>query len=144
MPKRQFAKLYPHDHVMKLLVLPFVPEFMSPNHFTIIRMLMTPFVLWILYSGNYMIGVPMFIIAAFTDLVDGSLARVRNQVTPWGIFFDPVADKLLIGSAALLIALQYFHPIIVFMAIALDLLPAVLFLARSNGRMMMANVWGKA
>ena len=84
-------------------------------------------------------------LAAFTDLVDGSLARVRGKVTPWGIFFDPVADKLLIGSVALVIALQYFHPVVVFVAIALDLLPAVVFLSRgANGHMMSANVWGKA
>lgn len=128
---------------MKVLVLPFIPSFMRPNHFTIVRMLMTPFVLWILYEGSYIIGVPLFVFVAFTDLIDGSLARVRNQITPWGIFFDPVADKLLIGSVALLIALKYFHPIVIFVAIALDLLPSVLFLSRTNGRMMMANIWGK-
>lgn len=144
--KRTFAKLYPHDHVMRYLVLPFVPEFVQPNHVTILRMILTPFVLWLLFLQEYVIGVPLFVLAAFTDLVDGSLARVRNQITPWGIFFDPVADKFLIGSVALVIALQYFHPIVVFTAIALDLLPAVVFLSRpkGQGQVMMANTWGKA
>lgn len=131
---------------MRYLVLPLVPDFVQPNHLTIMRMIMTPFVIWLLYLGDYMLGVPMFVLAAFTDLVDGSLARVRNRITPWGIFFDPIADKLLIGSVALVVALQYFHPVVVFMAIALDLLPAVVFLSRAKqqGQVMMANVWGKA
>ncbi|MCR4311737.1 MAG: CDP-alcohol phosphatidyltransferase family protein, partial [Candidatus Uhrbacteria bacterium] len=96
--------------------------------------------------ADYLFGVPLFVIAAFTDLVDGSLARVRNRITPWGIFFDPVADKLLIGSVALVVAIRYFHPAIVFTAIGLDLLPAVMFLGRvkPDGQIMMANVWGKS
>lgn len=145
MAARKFTKLYPHDHIMKAVVLPFVPEVMRPNHFTIARMMLTPFVLWLLFVEEYMLGVPLFVLTAFTDVIDGSLARVRKQITPWGIFFDPIADKLLIGSVALLIALQYFHPIIVFVAIALDLLPAIVFLSRlhPDGSIMMANVWGK-
>lgn len=145
MPRRTFAKLYPHDHVMRYLVLPLVPEFVQPNHITTLRMVLTPFVVWLLYLGNFTVGLPLFVLAAFTDLVDGSLARVRKQITPWGIFFDPIADKMLIGSVALVIALRYFHPAVVFVAIALDLLPAVVFLSRAKpaGRIMMANVWGK-
>lgn len=145
MAKRTFAKLYPHDYVMRRLVLPFIPDFVEPNHVTIFRMVATPFVLWILFLGNFVIGLPLFVLVAFTDVIDGSLARVRRKITPWGIFFDPIADKFLIGSVTLVIALKYYHPLIVFPAIALDMLPAIVFLARArpNGQIMMANVWGK-
>lgn len=131
---------------MRWLILPFIPDAVAPNHVTILRMIMTPFVLWLLFLGNYVVGVPLFVLVAFTDVVDGSLARVRNKITPWGIFFDPIADKFLIGSVTLVIALKYYHPLIVFPAIALDMLPAIVFLARArpNGQIMMANVWGKA
>ena len=52
---------------------------------------------------------------------------------------------MLVGGVALTVALKYFHPALVFVAIALDLLPALVFLSRKNpGKdMMRANVWGK-
>ncbi len=145
MSHRTFAKLYPHDYVMRATVLRLIPKWIRPNHITILRMLMTPFVVWVLFLGDYRLGIPLFIFAAFTDALDGSLARVRKQITPWGVFFDPVADKLLVGGVALTVALQHFHPILVFVAIALDLLPAMIFTARNNkeSHMMAANIWGK-
>lgn len=145
MEQRPFSKLYPHDYLLKYTVLPLVPSFVLPNHVTMLRMFITPFVVWVLYSGNYTWGIPLFIFAAFTDVLDGSLARVRKQITPWGIFFDPVADKLLVGCVALSITIKYFHPILVFGAIFLDLLPAMIVLAkkRPSDYMMGANIWGK-
>ena len=146
MAQRPFSRLYPHDHLMKYTVIPFIPVWLRPNHFTVFRMFLTPFIVWLLYIGELRVGIPLFVFAAFTDVIDGSLARLRKQITPWGIFFDPVADKLLVGCVALTIALQYFNPALVFVAIALDLLPATLFLARKNPRTEItgANVWGKA
>jgi CDP-diacylglycerol--glycerol-3-phosphate 3-phosphatidyltransferase len=137
-------KLYFHDHIVKFIFLPFIPNFVKPNHLTAVRMLLTPVVLWLFFIENYTFGFPLFIFASLTDLVDGCLARVRNQITPWGIFFDPVADKLLIGSVALLVALKYYHPLLVFSAILLDLMPSVRWaFSRHEGGVMMANWWGK-
>ena len=137
-------KLLPHDRIMRLLVLPFIPEAVQPNHLTALRFLLTPVVIWFLFTQNYTIGVPLFVITAFTDAVDGSLARVRNQITPWGIFFDPVADKLLIGSVALLLGLKYYYPLLILAAIVLDILPSLRWAStRYIGTVMMANVWGK-
>lgn len=145
MSQRGFAKLYPHDHIMRYTFVPLVPKWITPNHITVFRMALTPFVVWILFLGDYRLGIPLFVLAAFTDMLDGSVARIRRQITPWGIFFDPVADKLLVGGVALTVALKYFHPALVFVAIALDLLPAMVFLSRKNpgNNMMRANVWGK-
>ncbi len=137
-------KLYFHDHIVKFIFLPFIPSFVKPNHLTAVRMLLTPVVLWLFFIENYTIGFPLFIIASLTDLVDGCLARVRNQITPWGIVFDPVADKLLIGSVALMVALKYFHPVLVFAAIVLDLMPTIRWaFSKHEGGIMMANWWGK-
>lgn len=145
MAQRAFSKLYPHDHFMKYTFVPLVPSWVQPNHVTVVRMILTPFVVWLLYLGDLSLGIPLFVLAAFTDVLDGSLARIRKQITPWGIFFDPVADKLLVGGVALTIAIRYFHPILVFVAISLDLLPAIVFLSRRNpaGQVMAANTWGK-
>lgn len=138
-------KLYPQDHALRYTILPLIPKWVRPNHLTILRMLMTPFVVWLLYIGDYALGTPLFVFAVFTDLLDGVIARVRNQITPWGIFFDPVADKLLVGCVALTIGLRYFHPVLVFVAIALDLLPAILLLSRKipSTKPVSANIWGK-
>lgn len=137
-------KLYPHDALMAATVLRFVPRFVTPNQITVSRMLLTPFVLALLFAEMYTWAVPLFVLTAFTDAIDGSRARTRTQITPWGIFFDPVADKLLIGSVALLVALKHFHPAIVFAAIFFDTLPAIRWASsRHVGTVMMANIWGK-
>lgn len=142
---RNPSKLYPHDYVLRAVVLPFIPAFVTPNHITALRMALTPVVVYLLASGNLVFGVPLFIFTAFTDALDGSLARVRKQITPWGILFDPIADKLLIGLVVLVFALRYFHPIIVLAAVLFDLLPLTIWLVRARFErgVMMANSWGK-
>lgn len=144
MPEKQAPRLYPQDHVLKVTILPFIPEFVQPNHITIVRMLMTPIILWFLSIESYIWALPLFFIAGMTDMIDGALARTRDKITPWGIFFDPIADKLLVGSVALLVGLQYFHPWLVFFAIFLDILPSIRWASQKmSGGIMAANKWGK-
>jgi len=144
MPEKQAPRLYPQDHVLQVSILPFIPEFVQPNHVTIVRMLMTPIVSWYLFIEAYTWALPLFFIAGMTDMIDGALARTRNRITPWGIFFDPIADKLLVGSVALLVGLQYFHPWLVFFAIFLDILPSIRWAShKTSGGIMAANNWGK-
>lgn len=144
MPRDPY-KLYPHDYVLRAVVLPLVPHFVTPNHITVARMMLTPVVLYLLATSNFVFGVPLFILASFTDMLDGSIARIRRQITPWGILFDPIADKMLIGLVALVFALKYYHPIIVITAVVFDLLPLSIWLLRARGErgIMMANTWGK-
>src|SRR3989339_879810 len=99
---RDPSKLFPHDHIMRYTFVPLVPRFVTPNMITIARMVLIPFILYFLFSNEYGIGVPLFLFAAFTDALDGSVARLRHQVTEWGTFYDPLADKLLIGSVIIL------------------------------------------
>ncbi len=135
---------YWHDYALAYTILPLIPRFVHPNHLTILRFVMVPMVIWLLAVENYAWGVPMFFLAGLTDLLDGSLARTRNQITPWGIFFDPIADKLLIGSVAILVAIRYYHPVIIVTGIFLDSLPAVGWaLGKFSGRKLGANWWGK-
>ncbi|MBF0215469.1 MAG: CDP-diacylglycerol--glycerol-3-phosphate 3-phosphatidyltransferase [Candidatus Omnitrophica bacterium] len=70
-----------------------------PNSITVIRIILVPvFVLFILYH-KLEISFAIFIAAAFTDALDGYLARTLKQKTKLGAFLDPIADKLLVGSA---------------------------------------------
>ncbi len=134
---------YPQDYVLRPF-LRFVPSWITPNRLTATRFAMTPVVLWLLWEESYQAGTWLFFIAAFTDMLDGSLARVKNKITPWGVFFDPIADKLLIGSVLILIASRFLSwwviaPVIIMeAAIALGAL-----YRRGNGKMNHANVWGK-
>jgi len=143
MHKRDPEQLFPHDKLLRpFLVL--IPRYVHPNHVTIARMILTPVVLYCLFLEYYQIGVPLFIITAATDALDGTLARVRKQITKWGTFYDPVADKLLIGSVIILILLQHVNSLIAFGVIAVELLMlAGGWYKRHMGTEVTANIWGK-
>ncbi len=137
-------KLYPHDRFLAATLVPFIPRFVTPNSVTVFRFLTTPLVLFLLATGSYRLGVPAFIFVALTDVLDGTLARLRRQVTPWGTFYDPVADKLLIGFVLLLILTQYVHPLLTGAVIGIEIAIAIIgFARRKRGRVVSANMFGK-
>jgi CDP-diacylglycerol---glycerol-3-phosphate 3-phosphatidyltransferase len=78
-----------------------------PNSITLIRILSIPLLVWILSSSRFssangekeLLASALFIAAAMTDGIDGYLARKRGQITTMGILLDPLADKLLIAAA---------------------------------------------
>src|SRR5262245_4670252 len=73
-----------------------------PNKITLIRIFLVPILLVFLMSpdGWYpIIAASIFVIAAFTDWLDGHLARTTNQITRLGQLLDPIADKLLVTAA---------------------------------------------
>ena len=75
------------------------------NIVTVIRILLVPVFIWLLFLDNHADGIwrwiatALFVLAIATDGVDGHLARGRNLITNVGIILDPIADKLLIGGA---------------------------------------------
>ncbi len=78
-----------------------------PNSITLIRIFSIPLLIWILSSARFssvhgekeLLASALFIAASMTDGIDGYLARKRGQVTTIGILLDPLADKLLIAAA---------------------------------------------
>ena len=77
-----------------------------PNILTLARILLIPiFVLVYIIpdSNTYLIAAVLFGLAAFTDWLDGYLARRLNQTTPFGAFLDPVADKLIVVAALVIL-----------------------------------------
>ena len=84
------------------------------NKITILRILLiAPFVICMLKDEHPTLGVPMryislllFLIMAFSDAYDGYIARKKKQITQLGSFLDPMADKLLMACACVLLSID--------------------------------------
>ncbi|UAA37289.1 CDP-diacylglycerol--glycerol-3-phosphate 3-phosphatidyltransferase [Paraneptunicella aestuarii] len=124
-----------------------------PNMLTIMRVMLIPVfvvVYYIDWKWAHQLAAFIFWFAAVTDWFDGYLARKLGQSTPFGAFLDPVADKLIVAAALLMITHTYATPWIT--------IPAVLLMAReifvsalrewmaTNGQSDTVKVsfWGKA
>jgi len=81
-----------------------------PNLLTVLRVLLIPcFILlfYMPYQWSYLAASTVFAIAAATDWLDGYLARRLEQSTPFGAFLDPVADKLMVAVALVLLVQEH-------------------------------------
>ena len=77
-----------------------------PNKLTIARMVMIPlFILffYLYFPGHYFVALAVFVIASLTDALDGRIARKYALVTNLGKFLDPIADKVLVSSALIVL-----------------------------------------
>lgn len=73
-----------------------------PNKLTLLRIILIPFFMLAFYldfTGHYLVSLGIFAVAAITDFFDGYIARKHNLVTDLGKFLDPIADKVLVLSA---------------------------------------------
>jgi len=138
-------EVHPHDHLMKRVVLKYLPDSVTPNKVTSFRVLATPIVFLLILYGYYGLGAFAFLFVAFTDAVDGSLARTKNQITKFGILFDPLADKLLIGAMVLLLVFRYFDFWlgVAILGIEIIFIVSALFSGYRIKKIRMANGWGK-
>lgn len=137
-------KLHPHDKIMAKFILPFIPEKWAPNYFTIARFILTPFVVLLVFYERFYFGISLFLITAFTDTIDGSLARTRHKITNWGKIYDPLADKLLIGSLVYILVSKYIDLYAALIIIGLELLLIFSGIWRIKNHIeVQANLWGK-
>ena len=74
-----------------------------PNKLTLLRIVMVPVFIVLYMTGHYYIATVVFIVASLTDLLDGKIARARGLVTNFGKIMDPLADKILVYSAFVLL-----------------------------------------
>ena len=127
-------------------LLRFLPSSISPNQLTVLRLILLPVLLYLLALGDFFWAFICFLAIALTDSLDGSLARVRHQVSAWGLILDPLADRLLIMLTS--IFLLYYYPLngLLLAIVIFDLLFLVggmLSLAWSPKYVPTANRWGK-
>ena len=81
-----------------------------PNLLTSLRIFLIPIlviVYFLPWEGRFYASAAIFGIAAITDWLDGFLARALNQSTPFGAFFDPVADKVMVSVALVILVAEY-------------------------------------
>ncbi|MGY8861559.1 MAG: CDP-diacylglycerol--glycerol-3-phosphate 3-phosphatidyltransferase [Pseudomonadales bacterium] len=81
-----------------------------PNLITLFRLVLIPFILVAYYwpsESRYLWASGLFMLAAATDWLDGFLARKLNQTTPFGAFLDPVADKVTVAVALVVLVESY-------------------------------------
>ena len=74
-----------------------------PNKLTVLRVIAVPFFIALYLTGHYYIATVLFIAASFTDMLDGKIARAKGLVTNFGKIMDPLADKILVYSAFVLL-----------------------------------------
>jgi CDP-diacylglycerol--glycerol-3-phosphate 3-phosphatidyltransferase len=138
------TRLYPHDRLLAATVLRLLPSWVTPNMITIARIILVPFVVWMVWNSWYLAGGLAFLFVAATDALDGSLARTRGPITNWGMVWDPVADKLLVGSVGVILVLRNFPEelaVVVFGLEAMFLVGG--YYRKRQGRIVAANIWGK-
>ena len=138
-------EVHPHDQLMARTVLRLFSHKITPNQVTFFRILATPIVFVFVLLDYYLIGTVLFLLVAFTDVIDGSMARTRNQITKFGMLFDPFADKLLICSLVTILVFKYYNfwlgTAILSLEVAFILFALVWKYKFKTVRR--ANIWGK-
>ena len=122
----------------------------TPNMLTILRVILVPvFMLFMLYEFvpySQIIGAVIFVLAFFTDWLDGYLARKNNQVTNFGKIMDPLADKMLVTAA--LVCLNVSGVVSAWVTVIIlsreFIVSGIRISAASEGNVIAASMWGKA
>ena len=119
-----------------------------PNKLTLLRILMIPF--FVVFAkmeslSMQLIAVGIYILACVTDALDGRIARSRNLITNFGKFMDPIADKLLVMSAMIVLTYQHRMPdwVCILMLAREFLVSGFRLVAVENGVVIAAGPLGK-
>ncbi len=121
----------------------------TANKITILRIFIVPFFIFFMLADfikfNSEISVFIFILASLTDKLDGYIARKSGNITDFGKFLDPIADKLLVSSALILLTAKDIIPawitvIIISRELIID---AFRLIASEKGAVIAASKWGK-
>ncbi len=119
-----------------------------PNKLAVLRMILVPFfvlaILWP-FPHHFLVALALFGVASYTDHLDGMLARKNNQITDFGKFMDPLADKILVISALVcFVSLNLCDVWLVLLIIAREfMVTSIRLVAAGKGSVIAANNWGK-
>lgn len=108
--KHRLSMSHPYDTNQDTALKPSNKAINLPNMLTVARILMIPLFVILLLRGSFLHALLVFTIAGISDALDGLLARLFNQRTVLGAYLDPIADKLLLTSAFISLALLHSIP----------------------------------
>ena len=120
---------------------------LTPNLVTIVRLVLTPFIAGCILHGRPLAAFWLAVAAGLTDIVDGALARRLGAASAAGAYLDPIADKVLLSTIYICLAIHATFPwwfvAIVFGRDLLILAGAGIALAFTTVRKFPPSVWGK-
>ncbi len=117
-----------------------------PNILALIRLLLVPVVFILIMKDRYILALVVFLVACFTDLADGYIARHYNLITQLGTFLDPVADKCMAVSVIVAFTIKGVLPLwvtIVLFTKELLMLVGGLLVAKNTRKVQPSNLFGK-
>jgi len=119
-----------------------------PNLLSIFRLFLIPVFILIFFSNihnNLMYSILIFLLAGFTDILDGFIARKFDLITKWGIILDPLADKLMLVTVLTCLVIKSYIPLwilIIMTAKETAMITAGILLYRNN-TVIASNFFGK-
>lgn len=120
----------------------------APNQLTLLRMIFVPFVVIELVDGHYFWALVLFVVAGFSDGLDGLLARRLKQQTLLGQYLDPIADKLLLSTMFLVLSIlrqiPWKYTVVVFSRDVSILAASAVLFAIAGLRDFRPSIFGKA
>lgn len=121
-----------------------------PNKLTVVRICLVPFFVFFMLAEfipyRFLYALVLFSVAAYTDHLDGKIARSRNLVTNFGKLMDPLADKIMVMSALIcLVKLDLVSTVCVLIILFREFaVNSIRMIALEQGQVIPANNWGKA
>ena len=119
-----------------------------PNMLTSFRFVLIPVFVFIFFSSlsnSLIISMVIFLIAGFTDILDGYIARKYNMITKCGSALDPLADKIMLLTVLSCLVLSSYFPIWVIIVVATKdifmIITGILLYKRDS--VIQASIWGK-
>jgi cardiolipin synthase len=120
----------------------------AANLLTLLRLVLVPFVILAILDGRHTLALALFAGAAFTDFLDGAVARRFHLATPAGAWLDPVADKCLLSGVFLALAgagtVPWWLVVIIFGRDFYILAGAATVMLLTPVRKFPPSIWGKA
>ena len=111
-----------------------LPGFVTPNFITVMRLLLVAVGAYTLFNNGgddptwQYISWCVFFILGMSDILDGNLARSRNTITEFGKFLDPVADKVMIGTAMISLSMPLSNACLISLLIVVVVIESILSL----------------
>jgi cardiolipin synthase len=120
----------------------------AANLLTLLRFVLVPFVILAILEGHHTRALALFAGAAFTDVLDGAVARHFHLATPAGAWLDPVADKCLLSGVFLALAgagtVPWWFVLLIFGRDLYILAGAAIVMLLTPVRKFPPSIWGKA